>query len=371
MSVESPDIPDNAPLPHREDVQALRGVAALAVLFAHLFVMETKYSLDQLLGPWAQLGYAGVDLFFVISGFIMVYVTWGTARGPDAPLPFLWRRVTRIYPLYWIVSAVVLAVWLLRPEMVFQSNPDPGIVRSFLLIPQERLPLLTVGWTLIHEMYFYLVFSLFLLAPRRWMMPLIGAWCVGVSMVATFAPPSDSPWLELVFDPLLFEFVGGAVIAATLITGRVGGRLATRLFVIGVPLAILIIGNLAVRMPSGLLEVFQNHLARSAIIGSAAIFVLAAVVHGVRRVPRGMAWLGDISYSLYLTHILTISAIGRLWSPWAAQGVWDNLLMLAVMVLASVAVAGVIHHLVEAPLIAWFRRRRRPAPPPRGASAAH
>jgi len=95
MSVESP--PTIKRLDH---IQALRGIAALMVVVSHLLIIERKYSVDQILGEWAVFGMAGVDLFFVISGFIMVYVMWDRPRGVKASAEFLWGRASRIYPLY-------------------------------------------------------------------------------------------------------------------------------------------------------------------------------------------------------------------------------------------------------------------------------
>ena len=95
-------------------VQALRGVAAFLVMLAHLYDSELKYSPDQLLGRWTIYGNAGVDLFFLISGFIMVYVTSNRDRGVKPAFEFLFSRACRIYPLYWIVTLAVFAVALIR-----------------------------------------------------------------------------------------------------------------------------------------------------------------------------------------------------------------------------------------------------------------
>jgi exopolysaccharide production protein ExoZ len=106
-----------------------------------------------------RYGIAGVNLFFALSGFIMVVV----AGHYTAPIDFLWRRVTRIYSTYWLVSLPVLALVISAPTFVNSSIQTPiSLWRSFLLIPDRSLPLLAVGWTLVHEMYYYLVFLVFL-----------------------------------------------------------------------------------------------------------------------------------------------------------------------------------------------------------------
>src|ERR1700757_1478274 len=133
-------------------IQTARAIAANLVIFSHLFLVQARYTAGTVLPAFTLYGIAGVDLFFVISGFIMVAVA-GRDRGP---IEFLWRRVTRIYPTYWLVSLAVLATALLAPTLVNSSITTPiSLWRSFLLIPDRTFPLLAVGWTLVYEMYFY------------------------------------------------------------------------------------------------------------------------------------------------------------------------------------------------------------------------
>ena len=134
-------------------IQAARAIAANLVVFSHLFFVEAKYTASSILPAFTLYGIAGVDLFFVVSGFIMVAVA-GRDRGP---IEFLWRRATRIYPTYWLVSLTVRATSLIAPTFVNSSITTPiSLWRSFLLIPDRTFPLLAVGWTLVYEMYFYL-----------------------------------------------------------------------------------------------------------------------------------------------------------------------------------------------------------------------
>jgi len=358
------ETPDNLRLPHLPRIQALRGIAALAVVLSHLYVIEGKYSPDQILGAWARFGMAGVDLFFVISGFIMVYVSWQGPRGGAAPLPFLWRRITRIYPLYWIVSAAVLVVWLLRPDLVFASSPDPNIMRSFLLLPQSGEPLLAVGWTLIHEMYFYLIFAGVLLLPRHWMGWVLGAWCVGVTMIGAVFDFAGSPTLALIFNPLLFEFVAGAGLALLYLR-----RGAVNLLPIFAALLLLVVGNWVFMNPAGV-DVLSDHAHRTTIIGPIAIalFAVFGLKFGVLD-KRPLIWLGDISYSLYLTHVLTLSLVGRLARDFLDEGLVDNLVFIFAMFVAALFVAHLTYIWIERPLIRLFRRHRES--PPVAVSASH
>ena len=146
-------------------------------------------------------------MFFVISGYLMVVIA---KRRGDAlrPLPYLADRAARIYPLYWLVSAALLAVWIVRPDVVFSSNTDPDILKSFLLWPAPADPLHALGYSLIHFMFFYIVFTL-LLAVFRSKRIVIGlaVWCIVLAGVnaALFSidslPTRQTPELRILLHP--------------------------------------------------------------------------------------------------------------------------------------------------------------------------
>ena len=379
MSIETPPTADLARLPHLPSVQALRGLGTIGVLVAHLWMIEGKYSPDRLLGDWANLGHWGVDIFFVISGFIMVYVTWHAERGVGAVGPYLWRRVSRIYPLYWIVSLAVLMVWLWRPEIVFSSN-RPDILKGFLLFPQKNQPLLAVGWTLVFEMYFYLVFTLALLFARRWIPLFLGVWAV-VAVVGwvALAPQAEDAVARHVFNPLTLEFIAGAGFGYWYVK-RGGNRDRTRLgrpaWVAG--LSVVVVGLLAYTYATqpDLTAYIGLWEERVMLFGVAAFAAFAAMLVSGYRPGRTVVWLGDISYSLYLTHVLTLSLIGRIAQPYLREGLLDNVVVLVVMAAAAIAVGHLTYVWIERPLIRFFRRRRRPArtdpaADPETASASH
>ncbi len=134
-----------------KNVQVLRALAANAVLLSHLFIVEQKYGHGFVALPaGVDLGRRGVDLFFVISGFIMAMIAQQSTQWHG----FLLDRITRIVPPYWFYTTLVLIVALIAPGIVNSSyQHPPSAWLSYLLIPQDVPPLLAVGWTLIHEMY--------------------------------------------------------------------------------------------------------------------------------------------------------------------------------------------------------------------------
>jgi peptidoglycan/LPS O-acetylase OafA/YrhL len=219
-----------------QSIQILRGIAALLVVVYHIRAMEIlaigNNGLTEmpLLNGFVTNGYAGVDLFFVISGFIMVYVTSGMRAGVKSSLEFLFARVARIYPLWWVFAGLMTLMFLIYNatgfgagwERVSHGQPIiPYMIKSFLLVPQNAPPVLGVGWTLVHEMYFYAAFTLMLLVPRRFWLWILLAWGGAIAGGSFFGltKPFAADFSALVFYPMTMEFIMGAVVGLAVSSG--------------------------------------------------------------------------------------------------------------------------------------------------------
>jgi len=325
----------------------------LAHKTAHLYDSELKYSPDQLLGGWTIYGNAGVDLFFLISGFIMVYVTSNRDRGVKPAFEFLFSRACRIYPLYWIVTLAVFAVALIRPDMVFSTRDiDPVLWKSFMLVPDLTPPLLLVGWTLIFEMYFYLVFSLLMFFKRTWVFPGLILWVTTICAGRLFGLHGTGPIGEVLFNPFVFEFfVGAAVAYFLLVKPDTVGRIFTpkKSFLIGVLISLLW------GVVIWALNEFPNTIALRVSVFTlpAALTILYAASrdHSNLSIWKPLIVLGNWSYALYLTHILSIAVIGRVWKKFIGQSPIDNLIALTLMAAFSIGVAGLTFKLIERPIM--------------------
>jgi exopolysaccharide production protein ExoZ len=319
---------------------------------------ETKYLAGPAVAPAACLyGMAGVDLYFVLSGFIITTMCLGRFGRPGEAGRFLKRRVLRIYPTYWVWCTAVLAIFVMHPDMVNSSHERPDVLRSVLLLPQQNLPLLLVSWTLVYEVFFYLVFA----AALRWLREADLPWALAIWAAAVTAgqsvltPSQREPWLHLIVSPLLLEFIMGCGVALYVDRcNRAVGILSLALgvggFVAGTT-ALLVLG-----------APFPLGWGRVLIYGTASASLIAGVVALERQdrrcVPRPLAGLGDASYSLYLSHVPVIAATGL---------VWRRLLVspspiMHVAALAgtfAVALAGGVFsfRLIEAPLLRLLRDR--------------
>jgi exopolysaccharide production protein ExoZ len=339
-------------------VQALRGIAACGVVACHMTGFETKYLAGPAVAPAACLyGMAGVDLYFVLSGFIITTMCLGHFGRPGEAGKFLKRRFLRIYPTYWVWCAAVLAVFVMHPSTVNSSHGRPDVLRSVLLLPQQNLPLLLVSWTLVYEMFFYLVFA----AALRWLREADLPWALAVWAAVVIAgqtiltPSQADPWLHLIVSPLLLEFIMGCGVALYAARcNRAAGFLSLALGVGG-----FVAGTFALLALDG---PFPSGWARVLIYGTASASLVAGIVALERRdtrcVPRPLAGLGDASYSLYLSHVPVIALAGLLWRrllPSPAP-------IMHVAALAgtfTVALAGGVlsFRLIEAPLLRLLRDR--------------
>lgn len=336
------------------NIQALRALAALMVVAIHLQANELRASTDPLLTPWLYHGVAGVDLFFVISGFIMVHVTHGRFGDIRQAARFWFDRAVRVYPPVWLFTALALLGFYFQgslSEWLGQS----GLIQSFLLIPQESEPLLGVSWTLIHELYFYLVFGLFLFTSERWLPVWLAIWALIVTIGLAAGIRADSnPWLVVIFHPHTYEFLMGAGVALLFRRGWYRGPIfIAALGVIAFGLGLWWLG---LRGPVGYPAFFGRVFAFGP---PAALLVLGFAgleKAGQFTAPRWMQTLGNWSYSLYLSHLLVIAALAHIWMRFSREGALDNIVMIIVMLTASVIFAGLAYQLYEKPTL-WLGRQ--------------
>lgn len=346
------------------NIQALRGIAVLAIVFFHLLDIEQKYGGGASILPnIMQFGMFGVDLFFIISGFIMVTVTRGKFQNLSHTLNFLAHRITRIYPPYWFYSLLVLVVFLLKPTWVNSSqHHEVNILFSFLLWPTYTLPLILVAWTLIHEMYFYLVFALILLlTPESKLLAALTLWAVLVILLHPLIPHSINPALLVIRHPLTLEFIAGCLLA--ILHHRLPLHIPAR------PLIALsctvFVGMLLVYHHYFQLtdEIEPLHWRRLAVFGLPALLMVFCAVQIEKNghlFPPLLEKIGNASYSIYLSHLLTLNAAGRLWREVALPGIYDNLIMVPALLLLVCAVGILSFQLIEIPLAQFSQRHLRP-----------
>ncbi len=331
--------------------QYLRAVAAVVVVLFHASVGATVVfggGLDTVF----RFGVAGVDVFFVLSGFIM-YVSL-SAGSPPAPLDFLRRRAVRIVPLYWIAT---LCLALLYWRVLLPWIPlHPGYVASSLLFvpmavpdhPGEFYPLLSVGWTLNYEMFFYLLIGLSILVGRAAFAPVLLGIVLALFVAGRMlAPEAAVPFTAT--SPLILEFAGGFVVGMAF---RRGVRVSP---VAGAAAAVVAVAVVLWATPWAL----GPHLARLLVWGLPAMILVAAATlpRSVACENRGMLLLGDASYSIYLFHPIVITALQMAWlrSFGPQESLAGGVAAILAAVLLGCGVGVAVHLVVEKPLTRHLR----------------
>ena len=343
-----------------EAIQALRGVAAFGVVAFHAMAIERKYSGGDLLLPDVfRFGVSGVDLFFVISGFVMVTVTRGRFGTLKEAARFLWGRLTRIYPTYWFYFFLTLSVFLWKPSWVNTSlHEQADLLASFLLWPTAGLPLVMVSWSLVNELWFYVVFTILLLFPERVLLPALCSWAAAVLAINVFMDTSTlTPVTRIMTHPYTCEFIIGSL-AALLVRARYIPLLPSRLF-----WAIVIAVGIGLFQADAAGVLTTYSLMRALVLGVLFGSLLAScVVLEARRSLRIPAFLrlsGDMSYTVYLSHILVLSVIGKIWlAIGPVSGLADNVVACTAMFTAVIAYGWIGYRLIEKPLVDLSHRLR-------------
>jgi peptidoglycan/LPS O-acetylase OafA/YrhL len=301
-----------------------------------------------------NIGISGVDLFFVISGFVMVGITRGWFHQIGTVRKFIYHRVTRIYPVYWFYSLVMLAIFLVQQKAGGTRIVD--ITASFMLFPQDQLPLLVVGWSLIHEVYFYLVFSLLLIFPERRLLPLMALWGISSIIAWLILSPVKSPDVHPIANPLTLEFIAGGLIArihfsatSTAYRGYVFLALAFVWWALGYAIC------MKLGLPLG-----QSAWLRVLLFGVPAAFAVYALVtiekYAQWQLPSWLISIGDASFSIYLSHVLVIAMIGHIWEKIGIVGSWMNGSVLMVMFFSTLSIGLLSFQFIERPLLKFTRR---------------
>jgi peptidoglycan/LPS O-acetylase OafA/YrhL len=339
-------------------VQGLRAAAALSVAFNHIAhdAIVNGTDPDGAIAaifrflPWG----AGVDIFFVISGFIIVHASaslFGT--GAQGAGTFLRRRLARIVPLYWIMTFAFLAVlWAGRGAIHGAIGGPAYIAASFLFLPWPRPdglmePALGLGWTLNYEMFFYAVFALFIALPRHRALACVG-FVLGLFVLAGQSVGFATPQLTFWSNPIILEFCAGMGLAQLLAAG------------VGLPVWL--------RLGLPLLAITALHFApdpgasRAAVWGIPAVLLVAAAALApipatLSRPARAVVRLGDASYALYLVHPFVMRFLSVFWHKIHAHHELAGTIYVAVgLVVAQLCALG-LNLTLERRMGALLRRR--------------
>jgi exopolysaccharide production protein ExoZ len=322
-------------------IQYLRAIAALMVVFHHARNYFGTHAHEL-----TSVGAAGVDIFFVISGFVMAYSTRNFDNNGRLAIQashFLQNRFVRIVPLYWLAL-----LWQAKGEII-NGAITPGLIGDFFFIPRflppnfmQIWPILTPGWTLNYEMFFYVLFGIAMLTAKARYVVLATVF-VSLTPIGIFSHFENAP-LRFYTSPIPLEFMFGILLYKTrdYYTGLINSSMATVVLIIG--FAVLALEN--------------RYLSRVVADGIPAAFIVgsAIILFENKRLPV-LQLLGDASYSIYITHVFALqfavylAHLLKLNDPSPT-----NLVVVIGMQMIIAAIVGVIiHKTIEKPVTSFLQ----------------
>lgn len=337
-------------------IQALRALAALLVTIFHVFMKMEDVAIYSPFLRCFKAGFGGVDLFFVISGFIITHTSLSKINRPDQLIPYLKKRFGRIYSIYWLVlaSAGALYLWLnaFAPSLKWLSytlNPVE-IAKTLTLFPFHE-SLLPVTWTLSYELYFYVLFGLLIVSRYFLVIPL---FLIAATVLNGLATGAGQPPLftfsnhSFLLSPFNLEFCFGVV--AYLLARRYNFKIHPALMILAAGLFFL----------TGEWVAPADFWLRIGGFGLPATILLLGLIR--REVsnrfsyPAWLLKLGDASYLLYLIHV---PAIMMLTQALMILGFSNYVVLANVLLVAFLAwFSWQAHRWVEKPLLHWLHASR-------------
>ncbi len=327
-----------------DSIQVLRGFAALSVAAFHLDAAALTRGFESPFFSLFREGEAGVDIFFVISGFIIYYIASG--RPSLTVRQFLSDRFWRIAPPYWLILLAYVAMGaifsLLTTGAVLWPSLWQAIVSIFLLPQPEHI--IIIAWTLSLEVLFYILFALtFIAGGKRTFFAAMIIWVIAAQVLkATEVLPANL--IGIAFNTVVLEFLFGAVIAHLTLAGESRFQFPA-----------LLLGLISMGAHyAGMFEVGREWSA-----GIPAALIVYGVLAWRRSIPQVLVLVGEASYILYLVHLLAFSVIGNLAMLAAGVDIYQSTILMLIVLCVVTALSCAATLLLERPYLAWRRRQRK------------
>jgi exopolysaccharide production protein ExoZ len=335
----------------------LRAIAATMVMFVHVDHELAVLHFTPLGSDWLS---TGVDIFFVISGFIM----WTSVErhGDMSAGTFLRNRIIRIVPLYWLVTTGVVLLALAMPQLLTTTKLQLShVIASYLFLPARHptthvfWPVVVPGWSLNYEMLFYAVFAIAIALSARSRpirFALIGG-ILGLILLIANLTKDRVDVMTFYANPILLEFVAGVLLA---IVRRSGIIPTSRLWLLATAAGFVLLWAST-----------HSSVGFTATLIAATLIVAGAVfLPPLRHNP--LSALGDASYSLYLTHALSLSAFALLWESYLHDLPWQLFVLAGCSI--AIALALLMYTLFEIPVTRALKTRPILARVPKAAMPA-
>lgn len=342
-------------------IQMLRGIACMLVVLYHITINSQVITGHIILGNIFKFGSCGVDIFFVLSGFIITYSNLHNIAQPSASGNFLKRRLIRIFPIYWLIITIFLILQLAFPAFYIThfKTSFANVLQTYLLLP-NHIMLNGVSWSLTNELFFYLLFMLaFIIPNKKYSLFLLIAYFIFLIVFSITAPvvTNVNPYIGMLFFPMNIEFFLGVFIV--IIIERLSKKWIYPLLVSGILLFLTgaFLSNNGVTLVSSSSNLALN---RVLLFGLPSFLIILALVKMELGKTINMhnifLHLGDASYSIYLIHLPIVVAFFKIVIKFNINNVVHLSLCIFVLLFTLCAAGIFIFHKIEKPLIRKLTR---------------
>jgi peptidoglycan/LPS O-acetylase OafA/YrhL len=325
-----------------KSLQVLRIIAAASVVYYHINAAPV-------------FGSFGVDIFFVISGFVIAMVI----ANQQTATAFAYARITRIVPLYWLLTTGLLGLAYFKPNLLNSTTADlNNYMKSLLFIPYFKEngalhPMLAVGWTLNYEMFFYCCTWVAMIIARQFYIP-ITILLLSVTYVVFNQYTDNSVATAFFTNSLIFEFVLG-MIAFLLFQYK---RLPS------LPKSLLILATLLLYGFMATAEAFHLEINRFWLYGIPSLLLVLSIIQleplfrsQTSKLVAIMVALGNASYALYLSHYYVIEGVKKIIYPRLNIVNTDTAFSIGFIVSLSLLVGYGLYRYIDRPLVRYFKRK--------------
>ena len=329
-------------------LQILRGIAALLVVLFHISGSTIDVFEVEFLNNYFKFGSSGVEIFFVLSGFIIAFTAHKNIDSPHQFLDYLKKRITRLYPIYWVV---LIALLLLMNLFNYSTNHQVSFLKlleTFLLTP-DHVMINGVSWSLSFEIYFYLLFGLLILS-RKFFILILTIFIVTL-LKAVNVISFDDVYFNFLFSENNFLFIFGVIAAIILKNVKV----------IRLNFSFLIIIILTSFALFGLVGFFLNDSSFSTYLYGLLTFIIILSFCYLESVKQScfdnqlLVSIGDASYVLYLIHLPIIRILHKIINSLDTFSLIEISIINILIIIITVISALIIYRLVELPLIKYTR----------------
>lgn len=335
-----------------------RGIAALLVVLRHATMNAPAFYGHTPFANFFYFGHAGVDFFFVLSGFIIYYIHSDDQGTLYNIKRYALKRLIRIYPVFFIISIILLSAYLLVPQLANRSISMglAYLLNSFLLLPSPDPRILGVSWTLVHEIFFYLIFILFILNKK------IGAftfsiWALLMIGYNLFYDDKMFPY-DFYLSKYNLEFILGIMAAFLIKSNKIGNLERYIKYVISVGLIIFIING--INEDYKLIEL--NSFFVTMIYGVASFMLVIGLTmlsspKYKNRFFKILLLLGSASYAIYLVHNPLLSVLHRIVNKVDIVAFIEPNIIFVSLVIVCLIVGVLLHLYIEKPILKYLRSK--------------